>query len=77
MKIKLTEQAKRFIESLTDSDKAKLVITEDTVESLDEEMTQRLKDLAIDELKSAIHNFGEKAKERNAKLRLEHPEYFK
>ena len=76
MKIKLTERTKSFVESLTEEDKTKVIITEDALESSDEEISQRLRVFAVEEIKKAMCEFGEKAREINAKIQLEHPEYF-
>ena len=69
MKIKLTERTKSFVESLTEEDKTKVIITEDALESSDEEISQRFRIFAIEEIKKAMREFGEKAREINAKIK--------
>lgn len=76
MRIKLTEQAKRFIESLEATDKTKLVITEEAIESSDEGMSEKWRAFLVVEFKNKMREIGEEIKEFNQQLFMDHPEYF-
>ena len=72
MKIRLTENNKHFVDTLNAEDRAKIVITENTIESSDERMHDKL--LAYHRARFAEMNARLKAE--TDQLRIEHPEYF-
>ena len=73
MKLTLNENAKKFIDTLDDVDRAKLIITEDTVESDDLGISEKFFDYA----KARISKIGDEIRAFNRQLQAEHPEYFK
>ncbi len=75
MKIKLTESSKQFINNLNESDKEKLIITEETIESSDENVAIKLRDFARQEFRVKIHNKLEKSRKETEIFLREHPEY--
>lgn len=72
MRLKLTERAKKFIETLTEEDLAKVTLTENTFESDDE----GIHDKFIDFIKIELAKIKEEITEFNKQLRIERPEYF-
>ena len=72
MKVKLTESNKHFVETLDEIDRAKVVVTADTIESEDETMHDKL--LAYH--KKRLKEMGAEIKAKTDRLRIEHPEYF-
>ena len=72
MKVRLTESNKGFIETLNNEDRAKVIVTDTTIESDDETMHDKL--LAYH--KSKLVKMGEEIKAFTENLRAEHPEYF-
>jgi hypothetical protein len=76
MRIKLTEQTKRFVESLEATDRTKLIITEEAIESSDEDMSKKWDAFLVAEFKNKMREIGEEIKEFNKQLFIDHPEYF-
>lgn len=76
MKIKVTNKSKRFIESLNSADKAKFIITEETIESSDDEMLKRWEDYLVADFKSKMHEIGNRVQTINDAFQKEYPEYF-
>ena len=72
MKVRLTESNKHFIDTLNEADRAKVIITDNTIESDDETMHDKL--LAYH--KARLAEMGARLKAKTDQLRLEHPEYF-
>jgi hypothetical protein len=72
MKVRLTESNKYFIETLSDEDKAKVIISDNTIESSDETMHDKL--LAYHKVRLA--EMGARLKAKTDQLRIDHPEYF-
>lgn len=72
MKVRLTESNKHFIDTLNEDDRAKVIVTDTTIESDDETMHDKL--LAY--YKDRLHAMGERLRAETEQLRLEHPEYF-
>lgn len=72
MKVRLTECNKSFVETLAEEDRAKVIVTNDTIESSDETMPDKL--LAY--YKANLTKMGDEIRALTAKLRVEHPEYF-
>ena len=72
MKVRLTECNKHFIETLDDDSKAKITVTDSTIESLDETMHDKL--LAY--YKKRFQTINAKLRAETEQLRTEHPEYF-
>lgn len=72
MKLELTESAKKFIETLNEEDLTKVTFTGNTMESDDEGISNKFMAYA----KERLRKIGEKIAETNARLRVEHPEYF-
>lgn len=72
MKVKLTENNKHFIDTLNDSDRAKIIVTDSTIESSDESMHDKL--MAYH--KEKLAEMAEEIRAFNKQLRAEHPEYF-
>ena len=72
MKVRLTESNKHFIDTLNEEDRAKVSVTDTTIESDDETMHDKL--LAY--YKDRLHAMGERLRVETEQLRLEHPEYF-
>lgn len=77
MKIKVTNKSKRFIESLNSADKAKFIITEETIESSDDEMLKRWEDFLVADFKAKMHEIGKEMTALTTEFQKEHPEYFK
>ena len=72
MKLELTESAKKFIETLNEEDLTKVTFTGNTMESDYEGISNKFMAYA----KERLRKIGEKIEETNARLRVEHPEYF-
>jgi hypothetical protein len=72
MKVKLTESNKHFIDTLCEEDRAKVIVTDDTIESSDESMHDKL--MAYHKAKLA--EMAEEIRAFNKQLKAEHPEYF-
>lgn len=72
MKVRLTESNKGFIETLNDEDRAKVIVTDTTIESDDDTMHDKL--LAYH--KARLAKMGAEIRAFTDKLRVEHPEYF-
>ncbi len=72
MKLTLTESLNKFIESLDETDRAKLVITDNTMESTDPNISDKLFKFG----KARLAEVGEEIRAFNKQLREEHPEYF-
>lgn len=72
MKVKLTESNKHFIDTLCEEDRAKVIVTDDTIESSDESMHDKL--MAYHKVRLA--EMGARLKAKTDRLRAEHPEYF-
>ena len=72
MKVRLTESNKGFIETLNDEDRAKVIVTDTTIESDDDTMHDKL--LAYH--KARLAEMGAEIRAFTDKLRVEHPEYF-
>lgn len=73
MKLTLTESAKKFIDTLDDTDRAKLIFTENTVESNDKNISNKFFDYA----KARLDATASKINTINSEVQAEHPEYFK
>jgi hypothetical protein len=72
MKVKLTESNKHFVDTLSEEDRAKVIITENSIESTDESMHDKL--LAYHKTKLAA--LGARMKANTDQFKNEHPEYF-
>ena len=72
MRLELTEDAKKFIDFLSEDDRSKLTFTDEFVESNDEGISEKLREY----IKIRLTKVGQKIAETNTKLRVEHPEYF-
>ena len=72
MKVRLTESNKHFIDTLNEEERARVTVTDTTIESDDETMHDKL--LAY--YKDRLHAMGERLRVETEQLRLEHPEYF-
>ncbi len=72
MKVRLTESNKYFIDTLSEEDRAKVIVTDTTIESEDETMHDKL--LAYH--KARLSEMGARLKAKTDQLRIEHPEYF-
>ena len=72
MKVKLTESNKHFIDTLDEADKAKIIITEDTLEMTDDALHDKL----IEYHKTNLNKMRAEIEAFTAQLRVEHPEYF-
>jgi hypothetical protein len=72
MKVRLTESNKHFIDTLNEEDRAKVIVTDTTIESEDETMHDKL--LAYH--KARLSEMGARLKAKTDQLRIEHPEYF-
>lgn len=72
MKVKLTESNKHFIDTLNEEDRAKVLVTDTTIESDDETMHDKL--LAYHKVRFA--EMGARLKAKTDQLRIDHPEYF-
>ena len=72
MKVRLTESNKPFIDTLDEADKAKIIITEDTLEMTDDALHDKL----IEYHKVRLAKMREEIEAFTAQLRIEHPEYF-
>ena len=72
MKVRLTEHNKHCIDTLCEEDRAKVIVTDNTIESSDESMHDKL--MAYHKVKLA--EMKAELKAETDKLRAEHPEYF-
>lgn len=72
MKVRLTESNKGFIETLTEEDRANVIVTDTTIESDDETIHDKL--LAYH--KTRLAEMGARLKAKTDQLRIDHPEYF-
>lgn len=72
MKVKLTESNKHFVDTLSEEDRAKVTITENTIESSDASMHDKL--LAYH--RARLAEMGARIKAETEQFRMEHPEYF-
>jgi hypothetical protein len=72
MRIKLTENIRKFIETLDESDLTKVTITSDIFASDDESIHDKL----MDHRRARLAEIGADIREFNKQLRSEHPEYF-
>lgn len=72
MKVRLTESNKGFVDTLSEEDRAKVIVTDTTIESDDETMHDKL--LAYH--KARLSEMGAEIKAKTDRLRIEHPEYF-
>ena len=72
MKVRLTESNKHFIDTLNEEDRAKVTVTDTTIESSDETMHDKL--LAYH--KARLSEMGARLKAKTDQLHIEHPEYF-
>ena len=72
MRLTLNENAKKFIETLDETDKTKLIFTENTVESDDVNISDKLKVY----MKNRFSKIGDEIEAFNKQLQAEHPEYF-
>ena len=72
MKVRLTESNKHFVDTLSEEDRAKVIVTDTTIESDDETMHDKL--LAYH--KTRLAEMGAEIRAFTEKLRAEHPEYF-
>ena len=73
MRLELTENAKKFIETLTEEALTKVTFTEDAMESADESISNKLMEYA----KERLRKVGEEVRLTTERLKEEHPEYFK
>jgi hypothetical protein len=72
MKLDLTESVKKFIETLDETDLAKVTITSDALESDDAAISSK----AFEYVKTMLAGIGKEIREYNKQLQAEHPEYF-
>ena len=72
MKVKLTENNKHFVDTLSAEDRAKVTVTESTIESSDEHMHDKL--LAYH--RARLAEIGARLKAETEQFKMEHPEYF-
>ena len=72
MKVRLTESNKYFIDTLSEADRAKVIVTDATIESDDDTMHDKL--LAYH--RARLAEMGARLKAKTDQLRIEHPEYF-
>lgn len=72
MKVRLTESNKHFVDTLSEEDRAKVIITENTIESDDDTMHDKL----LSYHKARLTKMGDRLKAKTDQLRIEHPEYF-
>ena len=72
MRVRLTESNKHFIDTLSEADRAKVIVTDATIESDDDTMHDKL--LAYH--RARLAEMGARLKAETDKLRIEHPEYF-
>ena len=72
MKVRLTECNKHFVETLDEASRAKITVTDSTIESSDETMHDKL--LAY--YKKRFRDNNAKLRAETEQLRVEHPEYF-
>ena len=73
MRLELTENTKKFIETLTEEALAKVTFTEDALESDDESISNKLMEYA----KERLRKVGEAVRLTTERFKVEHPEYFK
>ena len=72
MRLALTESVKKFIETLDDTDLAKVTITEDALESDSEDISKKV----FEYVKTRLSAAADRVDTINAELRVTHPEYF-
>ena len=72
MRLELTEDTKKFINFLSEGDRAKLTFTNEFMESQDDGISDKFREY----IKIRLSKVGQNIAETNAKLRVEHPEYF-
>lgn len=71
-RIELTDSAKKFIETLDETDLAKITFTENTMEYEDEIISDKLRE----HIKLRFQAVGDRIRAINEQLKVEHPEYF-
>lgn len=76
MKIKLTEDIKKYLEKLNDETKSKLIITEETVENKNDVKDEELREILFAFYREKARKSGEEIRAFNAQLQKDHPEYF-
>ena len=76
MKIKLTEDIKKYLEKLNDETKSKLIITEETVENKNDVKDEELREILFNFYRERSYKNRAELLELNAQLQKEHPEYF-
>ena len=72
MRVRLTESNKHFIDTLSEADRAKVIVTDATIESDDDTMHDKL--LAYH--RARLAEMGARLKATTDQLRIDHPEYF-
>ena len=72
MRLELTESVKKFIETLDETDLAKVTITEDALESDSKDISNKV----FEYVKVRLAATAAKLDAHNKELRAEHPEYF-
>lgn len=72
MKLELTESVKKFIETLDEADLANATITDDTFESDDEGISNKV----FEYVKARLNAAADRIDAINKQLHVEHPEYF-
>ena len=72
MRIKLTESARDFINTLNESDLEKVAVSDKYIESDDEEISNKV----FEYVKARLDVAANRIDSINKQLRVEHPEYF-
>lgn len=72
MRLALNESSRKFIDALDEVDRAKLIFTEDTVESDDEAINEKFKS----HIKARLDAVGARVRSETEQFKIEHPEYF-
>lgn len=72
MRLELTEDAKRFINTLNEAELANATFTENTMESEDPAITAKFEKYVKDRFEA----MGEKVRFATEQFKAEHPEYF-
>ena len=72
MKLTLNESSRKFIDTLDEADRAKLIFTEDTVESDDAGIHEKFRS----HIKARLDAVGAKVRSATEQFKAEHPEYF-
>lgn len=72
MRIKLTESARDFINTLNESDLEKVTVSDEYIESNDEEISNKV----FEYVKARLDTAANRIDSINNQLRIEHPEYF-